>query len=150
MNRYDHPQDIGRRQMMELGVYAALLGFAGDAVASVSDAAAAVPKGAIDDFDFQAGRWSVRHHARSAASGEWNEFSGEVSMRKILGGSGNFEEHRWTRGSQSYHAVGLRAFDPERRQWAIYWLDSRWPGAMGSPVVGGFEGARGPSIPTTM
>ena len=143
MDRYDHPRNVGRRQMVELGVCAALLGFASDAIASVSDAAGAASTGAISDFDFQVGRWSVRHHARSAASGEWNDFSGEVSMRKILGGSGNLEEHHWTRGRQSYHAVGLRAFDPERRQWAIYWLDSRWPGAMGSPVVGGFEGAQG-------
>ena len=36
----------------------------------------------------------------------------------------------------------VRTFDLEKRQWSIYWIDSR-SGRLEAPVVGGFDGALG-------
>ena len=98
--------------------------------------------GAIGDFDFQEGRWHVRHRSRSAA-GVWRDFKGECSMRKVLGGQGNVEEHVWELEGKVHRAMGLRTFDPALSTWSIFWLDSRWPSTIGPPVVGGFDGKRG-------
>lgn len=127
--RYD------RRTMLALASAASLI----PAAATARD----TPTGAIGDFDFQEGRWRVAHRSRMDAASPWRDFAGTVSMRKILGGQGNLEEHEWRRDGIAYHAIGLRTFDPASATWSIFWLDSRWPGAIGSPVVGGFEGKRG-------
>jgi hypothetical protein len=38
--------------------------------------------------------------------------------------------------------MSLRTWDPERRLWSIYWLDSRRPAHLAPPVKGGFEETR--------
>jgi hypothetical protein len=52
----------------------------------------------------------------------------------------NVEDHALDAPSGAYRAVGLRAFDPKTREWAIWWLDGRYPsGPLGPPVKGRFE-----------
>lgn len=102
-----------------------------------------LPTGAVGDFDFQEGRWHVRHSSRSATGNQWRAFEGECSMRKVLDGQGNIEEHVWQRDGETYRAMGIRTFDPGARHWSIFWIDRRWPATIGAPVVGGFTGARG-------
>ncbi|BCW89593.1 hypothetical protein sos41_27590 [Alphaproteobacteria bacterium SO-S41] len=98
--------------------------------------------GAVGDFDFQEGHWTVRHEARTRDGG-WATFEGECSMRKAMGGQANLEDHVWRRETTEYRAVGLRTFDPARAVWSIFWVDARWPATVGSPVVGGFAGNEG-------
>ena len=42
-----------------------------------------------------------------------------------------------------YRAVTLRTFNSRTWQWTIWWLDSRNPGSLDKPVVGGFENGIG-------
>jgi hypothetical protein len=38
-----------------------------------------------------------------------------------------------------YRGMSLRTYDPDQDRWSIYWLDSRRPGVLFPPVVGGFD-----------
>lgn len=95
------------------------------------------------DFDFEFGRWIVRHRRlkeRLVGCDEWEEFGGTCHARPILGGNGNFEENEIHLPGGSYRAVALRSFDEKTGQWAIWWLDGRHPHTLDVPVIGGFEG----------
>lgn len=94
------------------------------------------------DFDFLIGRWRVLHRRlreRLAGNDEWQEFDGTCAMQTLLGGQGNVDDNVLNLPAGTYHAVGLRSFDPRTRRWAIWWLDARTPLSIESPVVGGFE-----------
>lgn len=94
------------------------------------------------DFDFQQGRWHVKHRrlkARLAGCTDWEEFDGSCEQRPILGGNGNIEDNLLHLPTGDYRAVALRSFDPASGAWAIWWLDSRNPHAIDVPVIGRFE-----------
>ena len=102
-----------------------------------------VRTGDVHDFDFQVGSWTV--HNRTLKVGDdgretWVEFPSTVCMRQSLGGVVNIEETRFP--TKGYSAIALRTFDLKKRQWSIYWIESR-AGVVLDPVVGGFEGDRG-------
>lgn len=89
-------------------------------------------------FDFEVGQWRV-HHRMKRPSGEWIEFDGTCSMRTLIDGSGNVEEHTFHRPSGVTYGVALRAYDAKTGSWAIWWVDSRDPhGAIDPPVKGRF------------
>ena len=97
-------------------------------------------------FDFQTGRWRVRHRRlkeRLAGCTEWDEFEGKCEARPILGGYGNIEDNQINLPGGSYRAVALRSFDPTSGSWAIWWLDGRHPHSLDVPVVGRFENGVG-------
>jgi hypothetical protein len=93
------------------------------------------------DFDFLVGEWRVHHRRLKPGTREWVEFDGTCGNRLLIGGAANLEEHALQSASgDAYHAVGLRAYDPQTRQWAIWWLDNRYPsGPLDPPVKGGFK-----------
>lgn len=98
------------------------------------------------DFDFQQGRWRVRHRrlkARLAGCTEWEEFDGTSEQRPILGGTGNVEDNLLHLPTGEYRAVALRSFDAASGTWAIWWLDSRNPHSLDVPVIGRFENGVG-------
>lgn len=98
------------------------------------------------DFDFEFGDWSVSHRRldrRLCGCTTWSEFGGRASTRPILGGFGNLEDNAIEFPEGSYRAVAMRSFDPQSRQWAIWWLDGRAPHALDVPVVGAFDGGIG-------
>lgn len=98
---------------------------------------------ACEDFDFEFGDWSVQHRRlkeRLNGCDEWEEFGGSCSARPILGGNGNFEENEIDLPGGAYRAIALRSFDMQSGQWAIWWLDQRYPHALDVPVIGSFEG----------
>jgi hypothetical protein len=105
------------------------------------------PRGSVDDFDFLVGRWKVRHRrlvGRLVGSTTWEEFDGECTMRKLLGGRANVDENVLHASAGTYRALTIRVFDPALRAWSIYWIDSRYPpSTVDDPVVGGFAGNRG-------
>jgi hypothetical protein len=97
------------------------------------------------DFDFLIGSWKSRQRRlrqRLKGSDEWEEFESTSIVRKTLGGLGNFDEVTMERESGVFRGVTLRLFNPETRQWSIYWADS--VGAtLGAPMVGEFKNGRG-------
>jgi hypothetical protein len=99
--------------------------------------------GDIHDFDFIAGAWTVtnrRLRARGVGSTEWEEFPAAACGEQYLGGVVNVDEIAFP--SKGWAGVTVRTFDRARRQWSIYWINSR-TGTMFPPVVGGFTGDRG-------
>jgi hypothetical protein len=102
----------------------------------------ASPSG-IHDFDFQVGHWRVHHRRLKPGTQQWVEFDGTVANRALIDGSANLEEHDIPAPTGAYRAVGLRAYDAKTREWAIWWLDGRYPSLLGAPVKGRFEGGVG-------
>jgi quinol monooxygenase YgiN len=98
------------------------------------------------EFDFLIGSWHLRHRRlkeRLANSHEWIEFEGTMTSQKILGGLGNIDDNVLDFPGGAYRAAAVRAYDPEKKQWSIWWLDSRTPGPLDPPVVGRFENGVG-------
>jgi hypothetical protein len=93
------------------------------------------------DFDFIIGDWRVQHErldARLSGCTSWTRFDGRSSTHKILGGWGNVEDNLLQLPAGPYRAAALRSFDPERGEWAIWWLDGRAPHQLDVPVRGRF------------
>ena len=87
------------------------------------------------DFDFLVGEWRVHHRRLKFDTHEWLEFDGTCSNRKSMNGSVNIEEHMLNAPSGTYSAIALRSYDSKTQQWAIWWLDSRYPlGPLDPPV----------------
>lgn len=99
--------------------------------------------GDVHDFDFIAGAWTLENRRltrRWVGSTEWEEFPAVDCGAVYLGGVVNIDElHFPTKG---WGGVTFRTFDVEKRQWSIYWVNSK-TGKMFPPVVGGFDGDRG-------
>jgi len=94
------------------------------------------------DFDFWMSRWNVhnrRLRKRLAGADEWDEFEATVVARPILGGMGNEGEFR-TDYNGGFIGMSFRFFDPAKKQWSIYWADTRRCGELDPPVFGTFSG----------
>jgi hypothetical protein len=94
------------------------------------------------DFDFFMGIWTCRHRylrRRLARCDDWIEFDGSCAARRILDGYGSMDEADIALPGDRYRGMSLRTYDPDRDRWSIYWLDSRRPGFLFPPVVGGFD-----------
>ena len=94
------------------------------------------------DFDFWMGRWYVnnrRLRERLAGSDDWEEFEATVVARLLLDGIGNEDEFRADHDG-GFVGMSFRFFDPETKQWSIYWADSRRCGVLDPPVFGSFSG----------
>jgi hypothetical protein len=98
-------------------------------------------KGGEHDFDFIEGEWASKQwrlKERGVGSTEWETFTGRHWAKVLLGGVANvdtveFPEKGWS-GSTFRH------FDKAKRQWSIYWVNSR-DGRMDYPgQAGGFDG----------
>jgi Protein of unknown function (DUF1579) len=101
----------------------------------------------VHDFDFLVGEWRVRHRRlkeRLANSREWVDFEGTCTNRKLLDGRANVDENWIGLPGGGYYGVGLRSYDPQTAQWAIWWVDARTPhGAVDPPVKGRFANGVG-------
>lgn len=98
--------------------------------------------GAEGDWDWLVGTWTVSHRKlreRLVGSEDWFTFEGTCVNWPLLGGLGNTDDNFFDAPTGAYRGVGLRAFDPEKRQWLIWWLDSRAPTQLDVPVRGGFQ-----------
>jgi len=94
-----------------------------------------------EDFDFFIGSWKGhqrRLRERLKGSQSWEEFESVSVVRKMLGGLGNFDEVTMQRASGEMRGVTVRLFNPETRQWSIYWADSIGA-TLGAPMVGEFK-----------
>ena len=98
----------------------------------------------VHDFDFLVGEWRVQNRRPKPDSHEWMDFEGTASNRILMDGEANIEEHTLNAPNGAYRAVALRSYDSMTRQWAIWWLDGRYPsGPIGPPVKGRFENGTG-------
>jgi hypothetical protein len=101
------------------------------------------PASSVNDFDFLVGRWNVLHHRlkeRLAGSTQWDDFTGTSTLQKLMDGQANVDDNLINLPSGPYRAASLRSFDPNTRQWAIWWLDARDPHhPLDPPVVGSFS-----------
>jgi hypothetical protein len=96
------------------------------------------------DFDFLIGEWRVHHRRFQTDRNKWVEFDGTCSNRKLMDGSANIEEHTLNSPNGAYRAIGLRSYNLKTGQWAIWWLDGRYPsGPLDPPVMGRFENGIG-------
>jgi hypothetical protein len=97
----------------------------------------------LHDFEFLIGRWQVRHRRlkeRLADNREWIEFAGTSVAQKLMGGWGNVDDNVFDFPGGAFRAATLRSFDPESRQWSIWYLDGRAPlGPLDPPVRGSFR-----------
>lgn len=91
------------------------------------------------DFDFLNGYFDVHHRTlKQALAGcdEWLEYDGTTTARTYFDGQISIDEMRFpTKGS---YGLSLRLFDPESRQWSIWWVDSRTM-QLYPPVHGGWS-----------
>lgn len=98
------------------------------------------------DWQWLVGNWDVWHERlreRLVGSTTWDKFAGKSNCWLTLGGLGTIDDNLLHLPSGKYRAVGVRAFDPASRQWAIWWLDGRMAGKLDPPVRGGFDGSEG-------
>ena len=102
-----------------------------------------LPTGDIHDFDFEVGSWNManrRLKARGVGSNDWEEFQTFSKGTQYLGGMVSIDE--MTAPSKGWKGLTVRVFDAEKKQWSIYWVNSK-VGRMDPPQVGGFTGNRG-------
>jgi hypothetical protein len=116
-------------------------------VAPAGPSGAASTVAGARDFDFELGSWRVHHRTlKKLPDGgqQWIEFEGTSSNHQIMDGLANIEDNVFHTAAGVRRGVALRSFDPKTGQWAIWWLDERYPLGPGErPVIGRFENGTG-------
>lgn len=125
-------------------VAAAFLITAAQADDDARRSASAVSTAGVHGFDFEFGDWRVHHRVKRPGAQPWLEFDGTCTVRSIMDGAGNVEDHRFHKPDGVTHGIALRAYDAKTDRWAIWWVDGRNPhGALDPPTVGRFENGIG-------
>jgi hypothetical protein len=97
--------------------------------------------GDVRDFDFIAAEWTGvnrRLKARGVGSSEWDVFPSRHKGQVLMNGVVNVDEVVFP--TKGWAGVTFRHFDLEKRQWSIYWVNSRDGGMVIAPQIGGFDG----------
>jgi len=103
-------------------------------------ATASEPDGA-HDFDFEIGHWDIhlqRLADRLAGSHTWVKFDGTSVTRKVWNGRSQIEEFETDSPGGHIEGLTLRLFNPETRQWRLYWANSK-VGVLDPPQIGQFK-----------
>lgn len=98
-----------------------------------------------NDFDFLTGTWKVNHRMlkeRLKGSTDWLEFEGDTTDQKILNGIGNMDDNIIHMPTGPVHAIALRLFNLQSKEWSIYWSTDR-TGILNVPMIGGFKDGTG-------
>jgi|KBSSwiStaDraftv2_1062776.scaffolds.fasta_scaffold10925_9 hypothetical protein len=97
-----------------------------------------------EDFDFLVGEWTTvqrRLMARGVGSHEWKDSPPNVHCAtRYMNGAVTVEES--VSPEKGVTGLFIYSFDMEKHQWVLYWIDPK-VGKLESPLVGGFDGARG-------
>jgi hypothetical protein len=98
------------------------------------------------DFDFEIGTWKI-HLKRLlhplTGSSAWVEFDGTVVARALWDGRANMDEFEADGPSGPIQGLTLRLYNPQARQWNLYWANSKTGGFAGPPQVGEFSNGVG-------
>lgn len=97
------------------------------------------------DFDFALGTWKthIKQLQRSGdGSARWISVDGTAVIRKVWNGLANLEEIEAEGATGHFEGLTLRLYDPQARQWNLYWASSR-DGKLGQPMTGEFKNGRG-------
>ena len=97
------------------------------------------------DFDFEIGSWNIhlkRLDGRLVGSTKWVEFGGTSVTRKVWDGRADLEEFEVDSPTGHIEGLTLRLYDPQTRQWSLYWSNSN-AGTVGLPTIGEFKNGRG-------
>jgi hypothetical protein len=97
------------------------------------------------DFDFEIGSWNIhlsRLQDRLAGSTTWVDFDGTSVTRKVWNGRANLEEFEADSSQGHIEGLTLRLFNPQSRQWSIYWANGK-DGILAQPMIGEFKNGRG-------
>ncbi len=99
-------------------------------------------------FDFEIGNWNIhlaRLKDRLVGSTEWVKFDGTSVTRKVWDGRANLEEFETDSPMGHIEGLTMRTFNPQSKQWSIYWASSDDPdlGQPIQPMVGEFKNGRG-------
>lgn len=100
--------------------------------------------GSVNDFDYFEGGWITaqrRLRVRGVGSNDWEVFPATLCATPYLGGAATVDELYMPTLNRA--GLTLRVFDPNARQWSIYWVNSALGRLDPVPVVGGFIGDRG-------
>lgn len=94
------------------------------------------------DFDFIAGRWSIKLKKLKKAlvgSKEWLAFAGTSRVQSLWGGNANIEEGVFqTPDGNRIDGITVRLFSPTTKQWRLYWVNQR-SGVVDPPQIGEFR-----------
>jgi hypothetical protein len=114
---------------------------AGPAIAATAESApATVVRDGAHDFDFLFGQWNGVHHklkARLEKSTDWEDFTGTLAVRRLLGGRANMDESVFHSGAEGAAGIAFRVYDVKKDLWSIYWIGST-SYTVDSPMVGRF------------
>lgn len=117
-------------------------------ILAVCVAFGAVPARAHDaqhDFDFEFGAWHA-HLSRLlhplSGSHQWTQYEGTSVVRKVWNGRANLGEFDVSGPAGRIHGLSLRLYNPQSKQWSVYWANAR-DGSMTMPLVGAFHNGIG-------
>jgi hypothetical protein len=101
------------------------------------------PRDGQHDFDFLHGRWQValrRLTKPLSGSTEWVEYEGTSDCRPIWDGRANVDEFRVhsTATGATLDGPTLRLYNPETREWSLYWANASNGVLAMPPTVGRF------------
>jgi hypothetical protein len=97
------------------------------------------------DFDFEVGSFDI-HLKRLlhplTGSSEWVEYDGTSVTRKVWNGRAQLNEFESDSPAGHIEGLTLRLYDPNSRQWSLYWANSKG-GPLDPPQIGEFKNGRG-------
>ena len=97
--------------------------------------------GKAGDFDFLTGEWKIRNWRLPAGATAWDQFDGEATVHRILGGVGSVEELRIP--ARGFAGMGLRLLDVQKGVWIDHWVNAK-NGLLTPPgLPGSFEQGTG-------
>ena len=92
----------------------------------------------MNDFDFLAGTWDVANRWLADfldPDSGWEEFPAVSVASRHFDGGASFDEITFP--TKGFAGLTLRLYNPETKQWSLYWASKR-TGTLFLPVVGGF------------
>lgn len=98
------------------------------------------------EFDFELGSWKI--HLRRllkplTGSKTWAEFDGTSFTQKVWNGRAQIEQFDVASPTGKIEGLTLRLYNPQSRQWSLYWANAKNGTLGGPPNVGEFKNGRG-------
>src|SRR4029453_18259902 len=137
------------KRVWQFSVGAALLAGIATGTTTMAAEPGPAPASAHDgqhDFDFIIGTGNSRVRRLQnplTGSTSWIEGDATVSVRKIWNGQGHLEEIEHTTPAGHLVGVTLRLYDPQSRQWRLYWANASQGMLTFPPAIGQFRDGRG-------